>query len=85
MLNEIAEKLSNHPGLSAWQIRRVKSRSSQLFLIAEDEAEEVVNGIFFELNDILVFLLHDFRQAFFFGVGLRQTHFQSLQMLLCSL
>lgn len=36
MINEIAEKLSAHEGLSAWQIRRVKSRSNQLFLVAEE-------------------------------------------------
>lgn len=36
MINEIAEKLSTRTDLSAWQIRRVNSRSTQLYLIGHD-------------------------------------------------
>ena len=36
MINEIAEKLSTRADLSAWQIRRVNSRSTQLYLIGHD-------------------------------------------------
>src|SRR4030067_430344 len=35
-IDTIAEMLNNHVGLSAWQIRRSRSRSSQLYLIGHD-------------------------------------------------
>ena len=35
-IDTIAEMLNNHVGLSAWQIRRSRSRSNQLYLIGHD-------------------------------------------------